>query len=186
MRSRLVFTSLVVAAFALPLAAEAAHPKVAGAETCEGCHSDSTPRVFREWKESRHGIDLVKCLVCHGSTGADFKARPAMDRCTGCHADQVASMRSPAMKGKTCFSCHSPHALDPHVTSPAMSTAAKLGADKLGPMVTVEGRIPPPAPATPAAAPAPAAAPPAPAATPAAPGAGKDVNPSLPHPPTDR
>jgi hypothetical protein len=170
----------------------AAHPKVGAVETCEACHAEATPAAFRDWSESAHGINLVKCFVCHGSVGADFTRRPVADRCIGCHADQVASMRAPAMKGKDCFSCHTAHALNPHATTRAASTAAALGADRLAPMVTVEGRIPPPAPA---AAPPPAAAAPAPAAqqpgatsspATAGPGAEKDVKEAQPHPPTDR
>lgn len=144
MRARL-WSSLLVAALAVPLAASAqggsrgkggraAHPAVDSAASCEECHAGATPAAYREWKDGAHGIALVKCFVCHGSTGADFKRKPAADRCAGCHAEQVASMRAPAMKGKDCFTCHSPHPLDPHVTSPATSTAASLGADKLTPM----------------------------------------------------
>jgi hypothetical protein len=189
---------LVVALLAAPLAADAqgtargkgggrSHPPVGNDASCEECHAEATPRPFAEWRNGTHGINLVKCFVCHGSTGADFRRKPAADRCIGCHADQVASMRSAAMKGKDCFTCHSPHALDPHAIT-ATTTAAQLGADQLAPMETVEGRIPPPSPA-------PAAAPPAPAAPAAAPPAGsppasasaeKAVKTSQPNPPTDR
>jgi hypothetical protein len=212
MRARLSILFLV-ALFAAPLAADAqgtargkggarSHPPVGDAASCEECHAQATPRPFAEWRNGTHGINLVKCFVCHGSTGADFRRKPATDRCVGCHADQVASMRSAAMKGKDCFTCHSPHALDPHAAT-ATTAAALLGADQLAPMTTVEGRIPPPsaapaaaaAPAAPQplpAAPAPGAAPPAAAAAPpagsppASPPTEKDVKTSQPHPPTDR
>lgn len=159
MRIRLHLFVIVAALAAPPIAASAqstrgkggaraaAHPSVDAAQACEDCHANATPAVFREWRDGTHGIHLVKCFVCHGSTGADFRRKPSADRCEGCHADQVASMRGPAMKGKDCFSCHAPHALDPHATTPDRSTAAELGADRLAPMVSVEGRIPPPAPA---------------------------------------
>jgi hypothetical protein len=215
MCARLRFPVLVVALLAVPLAASAqgtprgkgggraAHPKVNAAEACEECHSQATPAAFREWQQGTHGINLVKCFVCHGSTGADFKRKPVADRCIGCHADQVASMSGAAMKGKDCFSCHTAHALNPHAMGPATTAAAVLGADKLAPMVTVEGKMPPPAPpaaagaaqpgsaapaAQPGAAPAaPGSASPQPGApAPAGPGAEKDVKHSQPHPPTDR
>jgi hypothetical protein len=212
MRARLPIPFLLVALLAVPLAASAqgtsrakgdgraAHPKVDATQACEACHADATPVPVREWKSGTHGINLVKCFVCHGSTGADFERKPAVDRCTGCHAEQVASMRGPAMKGKDCFTCHAAHSLDPHATTHAASTAAALGADRLAPMETIEGVIPPPTPPaqTGAAGPSPAgAAPqqPTPAAqqpataapsAPAGPGAAKDVTESKRHPPTDR
>ena len=127
----------------------------------------ATPAVFQQWRQGAHGLNLVKCFVCHGSTGSDFRLRPVADRCVGCHADQVSTMREPSMKGKDCFTCHAAHALNPHVTSPQTTAAAAIGADGLAPMITVEGRIPP--------------APP-----PAAPGADKDPSTSKPNPPTDR
>jgi hypothetical protein len=212
MRARLPITLLAVTLLAAPLAAESkgsapgtvgarSHPAVGNtADSCEECHAEATPRPFAEWRNGTHGLNLVKCFVCHGSTGADFRRKPGTDRCIGCHADQVASMRSAAMKGKDCFTCHSPHALDPHAAT-ATTTAALLGADQLAPMETVEGRIPPPPPAPaaapgapqpPAAAPAPGGAAPPAAATspagspPASASTEKDVKTSQPHPPTDR
>jgi hypothetical protein len=209
MRARLPIPLLVVL-LAAPLAASAqgtsrakgdgraAHPKVDATQACEECHAEATPLPVREWKSGTHGINLVKCFVCHGSTGADFKRKPAADRCTGCHAEQVASMSGPAMKGKDCFTCHAAHSLNPHATAPAASAAAMLGADRLAPMETIEGRIPPPPPpaptgaagTSPGAAPQATTAPQAPAtaapAPPAGPGAAKDVTESKRHPPTDR
>jgi hypothetical protein len=192
MRARSPLPFLAVVLLAIPLTASAqgtsrgkgggrsAHPAVSGAEACEQCHADATPGPFREWRDGAHGLNLVKCFVCHGSTGADFRLKPVAGRCTGCHAEQVASMRGPTMKGKDCFTCHSPHALDPHATTSGSSAAAALGADRLQPMVTVEGRIPPPAPAVqPVSAPSSAAAP-------TGPGTDKDATQSKPHPPTDR
>ena len=208
MRARFPLPLLAVVLLAVPAAAaaqgtsrgkgggRAAHPKVSGVASCEECHAEATPGPFREWKEGTHGINLVKCLVCHGSTGADFTRKPVANRCLGCHADQVASMSGAPMKGKDCFTCHTAHSLNPHATTAKMSAAAALGADRLEPMVTVEGRIPPPAAAPAAAQPgaapppssgaAPSAAPPSGAAPPQPADAGKDVTQSKPHPPTDR
>jgi hypothetical protein len=82
----------------------------AGLDTCSSCHSRVTPQVASRWRDSRHGMVLVECLVCHGSTGADFRARPDTTGCSGCHAAQVTSM---TRNGATerCFDCHSPHSL---------------------------------------------------------------------------
>lgn len=90
------------------------HPEVATTDECDACHADLTPEVVQQWRGSAHGMNLVKCFVCHGSAGADFARRPAPDRCLGCHGEQVATLTGPFMKGKTCFTCHQPHALGPH------------------------------------------------------------------------
>ena len=55
-------------------------------------------------------------------------------------------MKVRPLLAKNCFSCHTAHALNPHAMGPATTAAAVLGADKLAPMVTVEGKMPPPAP----------------------------------------
>jgi len=103
---------------ALPLLAGAApakrHPGGNREQDCEKCHRDGTPELFAAWEGSPHGVALVKCLVCHGSTGADFRPRPEAGLCRGCHAAQVASLAKRPVKD--CFACHDPHSLahDPH------------------------------------------------------------------------
>ena len=97
----------------------AEHPEVDGAVTadaCDVCHSEVTPEIYGEWYQSQHGLLNVKCFVCHGSTGDDFTDKPTMDRCVGCHADQVETMAMPFMKDKGCFTCHPAHALMAHHT----------------------------------------------------------------------
>ena len=110
---------LLLAAAAPALAAPKAgraHPDVAGEQDCAACHRDATPAAFTAWDASPHGVALVKCFVCHGSTGKDFRARPAAAAatCGACHAAQVESVARRAVKD--CFACHAPHALsaDPH------------------------------------------------------------------------
>lgn len=88
--------------------------KMGKKKDCIACHEKRTPEVFKEWFASDHGMFNVKCAVCHGSVGDDFTMEPTIDRCIGCHADHVASMDLPVMKGKTCFTCHTAHALSPH------------------------------------------------------------------------
>jgi predicted CXXCH cytochrome family protein len=72
--------------------------------------------VAAAWEASRHGVALVKCLVCHGSTGKDFVRRPSPERCRGCHGAAVDSAAALARKGLDCFACHEPHSLSasPH------------------------------------------------------------------------
>ncbi len=91
--------------------AATAHPVVdVDLDGCAGCHQKVTPRVAAEWRDSRHGIALVKCFVCHGSTGADFKARPQPAGCRSCHPAEWASVTHDG-NTQSCFGCHPPHAL---------------------------------------------------------------------------
>jgi len=90
------------------------HPDVGKSGECVACHEAVTPEVTKEWFAGPHGLNNVKCFVCHGSTGTNFTKVPDTTRCVGCHADQVVSMSEPMMKGKTCFSCHPNHLLKPH------------------------------------------------------------------------
>jgi hypothetical protein len=124
---------LALALAAAPATARVGHPPVrAGdaAEACEACHAKTTPAVVQEWAAGRHGLLLVKCFVCHGSTGKDFALRVGADRCAGCHPAEVASSAAilPAKAGRGaggagCFSCHSPHSLAASGDRPAPHTA---------------------------------------------------------------
>jgi hypothetical protein len=94
-------------------AAPSAHPEVdTGIETCASCHAQATPEVARAHSQGRHGLALVECVVCHGSTGADFRARPGVASCGSCHPSEAASVAR-AGPAQTCFSCHPPHSLAP-------------------------------------------------------------------------
>ena len=88
--------------------ARPAHPSVDAAADCATCHEQATPAVVADWKQGPHGLALVKCFVCHGSSGADFAARPAGARCDGCHPGESSSV---AATGAACSSCHAPHTL---------------------------------------------------------------------------
>ncbi len=115
MRSLRILAALALAT-ALPALAAAprprAHPDPKGAPDCATCHRTETPEVFAEWEGSPHGVALVKCVVCHGSTGKDFRARPAATGCGACHAAQATSVARRAVSD--CFACHAPHTLSAH------------------------------------------------------------------------
>ncbi len=109
------------------LAAEKRHPDTGAdvaPDACLTCHSGETPEIVNAWASGKHGLLLVKCFVCHGSTGKDFAGRPSPTRCRGCHAsevDSVTAVKGPqARKAGDCFACHAPHALAARegVTSP--------------------------------------------------------------------
>jgi hypothetical protein len=105
----------------LPLLASAAgkrHPALdpAGAlEACEACHAEATPAAAKDWEASAHGLSLVKCFVCHGSTGKDFQAKGTAASCGGCHPAQavvaVPAKAKRAPPAAACFACHAPHTL---------------------------------------------------------------------------
>lgn len=113
----LLSLALLVAA-AAPARPGRGHPDVGpnpAADACETCHRDATPEVFREWEGGQHGLLLVRCVACHGSTGKDFAKAPAAQRCQGCHPAEAAAVL-PAKAGATkaparCFECHAPHGL---------------------------------------------------------------------------
>jgi len=142
--------------------ARATHPDIgAAAGDCASCHASATPESYAAWRDSKHGLALVKCLACHGSTGKDFARRPKPARCIGCHGEQVASLgASSTTKGKDCFSCHAAHALSPHVARKDQTAAARIGADAALEREREAGPV-----NGPAAPPPPAATPPAPTPT---------------------
>jgi hypothetical protein len=110
-RPTLVLAALLLAS---PAAAARKHPGagVAGdPDACLSCHAKATPQVVKDWEGGPHGLMLVKCFVCHGSTGKDFAAHPAAGRrCEGCHPAQVSSL-APTHAVQACFACHAPHTL---------------------------------------------------------------------------
>lgn len=121
MTSRSAAALLAVAALLLAAAAPSGataaararvHVDAGGEQECATCHRTQTPDAFAEWEASPHGIALVKCVVCHGSTGRDFKARPAATGCGSCHDAEAASMAKRAVSD--CFACHAPHTLSAH------------------------------------------------------------------------
>jgi hypothetical protein len=95
----------------LALGAPPRHPPTGPDQDCAGCHEQATPAAWKAWADGPHGIALVKCQVCHGSTGKDFVLRPAPERCRGCHAAELGTVAPLLKKGVGCFACHSPHTL---------------------------------------------------------------------------
>lgn len=87
------------------------HPAIGRYRECSDCHKQE----FHEWDAGRHGVNLVKCSVCHGAIESNFTPRPTAKQCVGCHGQAVGELETNRfMKGKTCFTCHTPHELRPH------------------------------------------------------------------------
>ena len=72
--------------------------KEATKENCITCHTQVTPGIVQEWKESAHAerINAVSCSVCHGSehssaSDVDEAEVVTTKRCRFCHEDQWQS-----------------------------------------------------------------------------------------------
>lgn len=81
---------------------------------CYLCHKKTTPKVAQDWFESKHGVTLVKCYVCHGQPdgkgATPFSAKPSVEGvCQRCHAPAMDMMKAKfGLKGN-CESCHLQH-----------------------------------------------------------------------------
>lgn len=89
---------------------------------CITCHAKVTAQVTQDWNESKHGITLVKCVVCHGDPTGEgsivFTATPdPMDICARCHDPSIQRMIEKYGEGLDCKSCH------PYHQNPAHGTA---------------------------------------------------------------
>ena len=81
---------------------------------CVECHTKVTPKVTQDWKESKHGVMLVKCVVCHGQPDGKgsipFAAQPdAMNICVRCHDPSIQRMVAKYGEKPNCNSCHPYH-----------------------------------------------------------------------------
>jgi predicted CXXCH cytochrome family protein len=92
---------------------EKPHLPIRPGQECTTCHEKHNPMVVKLWKASKHA-EAVSCATCHGAVGPEFSRKPTSDRCEPCHFQEVAQLTVPIMQGKTCFTCHHPHALSPH------------------------------------------------------------------------
>ncbi len=78
-----------------------------GKQACIDCHKKDTPLAYKQWLGSKHGINNVKCGVCHGDA-ANYRAMPDKAVCVGCHSQQSEQM--PAQGRVTnCSFCHQVH-----------------------------------------------------------------------------
>ena len=83
------------------------HPALSAQEMlidCAECHKEATPKIEKEWYDSKHGLGMVKCYQCHGGF-KNFVVTPSRDSCGACHADQLTK----CPQDKACWQCHVPH-----------------------------------------------------------------------------
>ncbi len=80
---------------------------------CYACHQKATPKVAQDWYESKHGLMLVKCYVCHGQPdgkgAVPFAVTPEVRICRECHDVSVSSMVHNYGLEASCVSCHPFH-----------------------------------------------------------------------------
>jgi uncharacterized CHY-type Zn-finger protein len=81
---------------------------------CVSCHTAVTPKVVQNWTESKHGILLVKCVVCHGEPDGQGSIPFAVDPnprliCASCHDSAMTTMQAKYGNDLSCNSCHSNH-----------------------------------------------------------------------------
>jgi len=88
------------------------HPKLSSQQkliACATCHKEVTPKIYKQWYNSGHGLDNVKCFQCHG-TYENFRAIPDPSTCAACHAKEYKK----SVTGKTCWQCHPAHRFTVH------------------------------------------------------------------------
>lgn len=81
---------------------------------CVTCHAKVTAQVTQDWNNSKHGITLVKCVVCHGEPDGQgsipFTAKPdPILICSRCHDPALQRMVLKYGEKADCNSCHPYH-----------------------------------------------------------------------------
>ena len=81
---------------------------------CYSCHAKVTAAVAQDWKESKHGVLLVKCFVCHGQPDGQgaipFTATPSYGNiCSRCHEPSMNRMAAKFGEIQSCVICHPRH-----------------------------------------------------------------------------
>lgn len=89
-----------------------AHRVQFGKQDCMECHKRETPANYNQWLASRHGINNVKCGICHGDA-LNYRSKPDKSVCIGCHSEQVHNM-PPASLVTNCSYCHKSHWFTAH------------------------------------------------------------------------
>lgn len=81
------------------------------AADCFTCHRLVTPRVAQNWYESKHGVQLMKCFVCHGQPdgkgSVPFAVVPDPGTvCRKCHEPAMKRMAQKFGVDQDCYGCH--------------------------------------------------------------------------------
>jgi hypothetical protein len=84
------------------------------ASDCLTCHLKATPKIAQDWQESKHGVMLVKCFVCHGQPDGKGSVPYAIDpdvnaTCRKCHDPSMKKMIAKYGLDPECNTCHPFH-----------------------------------------------------------------------------
>ncbi len=84
------------------------------ASDCYACHVKATPKVAQDWYESKHGVMLVKCFVCHGQPdgkgSVPYAVNPDVNTtCRKCHDPSIKMMEEKYGLEPECNTCHPFH-----------------------------------------------------------------------------
>jgi hypothetical protein len=84
------------------------------ASDCYTCHQKTSPKTAQDWLESKHGVNLVKCFVCHGQPdgkgSVPWTAQPDVDKtCRKCHDPSIIKMEEKYGVNLDCSECHPFH-----------------------------------------------------------------------------
>ncbi|OEU62811.1 MAG: hypothetical protein BBJ57_05885 [Desulfobacterales bacterium PC51MH44] len=84
------------------------------ASDCFECHIKATPKITQDWYESKHGVILVKCFVCHGQPDGKGSVPYAIDpdvdaTCRKCHDPSIKKMEAKYGLEPKCNDCHPFH-----------------------------------------------------------------------------
>ncbi len=84
------------------------------AADCYACHVKATPKIAQDWYESKHGVMLVKCFVCHGQPdgkgSVPYAVNPDVNTtCRKCHDPSVKRMVAKYGLNPECNQCHPYH-----------------------------------------------------------------------------
>lgn len=109
--------------------AKVKHGEVTEAQNdCYTCHLKSTPKAAQDWYESKHGMLLVKCYVCHGQPdgkgSVPFSVNPSVEvACQRCHGPAIERMQQKYGVRAACESCHMFHTNSLHHEAYAKSVS---------------------------------------------------------------
>jgi len=84
------------------------------AADCYECHKKATPKVAQDWYESKHGVALMKCFVCHGQPDGKGSVPWAVvpdpqSVCRKCHDPAMKRMEAKFGMKPNCYKCHPFH-----------------------------------------------------------------------------
>jgi len=100
------------------------------AADCFECHLKCTPKITQDWYESKHGVTLVKCFVCHGQPDGKGSVPYAVDpdvdaTCRKCHDPSINRMEHIYGLELNCNKCHPFHQNSLHHKAYVKSIAKK-------------------------------------------------------------